>query len=311
MNNDNQNDIIEELDDEDEKTSQHEELVAVEHKVDDSRHDEDDDEDSRMAEDDEDREEIRKRRREEKAERAQRRKEAIARDKAELDLLRRQNEDLRHRMGVLETKSVSFEVSALDKQLNDAIEDAKAVEHIIAQAVEAGNGADVAKAMRIRDETMARVNQLSNAKNAYTQNATHQQQIKQNTPEPQIGHQLATDWIKANTWYDPNGGDERSKRVIEIDQSLTNEGYNPNSLTYWRELDKRVEAISSQPERKRGGPPVGSGREQAPRGSRNEVYISPERKNAMIEAGVWDDPVARQKYLKSYAKWDRENNSTR
>lgn len=309
MNNDNENDIIEELDDEDEKTAQHEELVAVETKAEDS-HDDDED-DARMAEDNDDREEVRRRRREEKAERAQRRKEAIARDKAELDLLRRQNEDLRHRMSALETKSVSFEVSAIDQQLNEAIEDAKAVEHIIAQAVEAGNGADVAKAMRIRDETMARVNQLTHAKNAYTQNAAHQQQIRQNTPEPQIGHKLATDWIRANTWYDPNGGDERSKKVIEIDQSLTNEGYNPNSLTYWRELDKRVEAATAQPERKRGGPPVGSGREQAPRSSRNEVYISPERKNAMIEAGVWDDPVARQKYLKSYAKWDRDNNSTR
>lgn len=310
MNTENQNEIIEELD-EDEKTAPQDELIVIEQKADDSHHDEDDDEDSRMSEDGDDREEIRKRRREEKAERAQRRKEAIARDKAELDLLRRQNEDLRHRMSALETKSVSFEVSALDKQLNDAIEDAKAVEHIIAQAVEAGNGADVAKAMRIRDETMARVNQLTHAKNAYTQNAAHQQQIRQNAPEPQIGHQLATEWIRANTWYDPNGGDERSKRVIEIDESLTKEGYNPNSLTYWRELDKRVEAINTQPERKRGGPPVGSGRDQAPRSSRNEVYISPERKNAMIEAGVWDDPVARQKYLKSYAKWDRENNSTR
>lgn len=311
MANDNQNDIIEELDDEDEKTAQSEELVVVETKAEDSRLDDDDEDDARMSEDGEDREELRRRRREEKAERAHRRKEAIARDKAELDALRKQNEELRYRMSALETKSVSFEVSAIDQQLNEAIEDAKAVEHIIAQAVEAGNGADVAKAMRIRDETMARVNQLSHAKNAYTQNAAQQQQIRQNTPEPQIGHQLATDWIKANTWYDPNGRDERSKRVIEIDQSLTNEGYNPNSLTYWRELDKRVDAISSQSERKRGGPPVGSGREQAPRSSRNEVYISPERKNAMIEAGVWDDPTARQKYLKSYAKWDRDNNSTR
>ena len=37
----------------------------------------------------------------------------------------------------------------------------------------------------------------------------------------------------------------------------------------------------------------------------NEVYISPERKEAMIEAGVWDDPETRQRYLKQYADYDR------
>jgi hypothetical protein len=36
------------------------------------------------------------------------------------------------------------------------------------------------------------------------------------------------------------------------------------------------------------------------------VYISPERKEAMIEAGVWEDPVLRNKYLKSYATYDKE-----
>jgi hypothetical protein len=27
----------------------------------------------------------------------------------------------------------------------------------------------------------------------------------------------------------------------------------------------------------------------------------------MIEAGVWDDPVARTRYLKAYQAYDREN----
>jgi hypothetical protein len=58
-----------------------------------------------------------------------------------------------------------------------------------------------------------------------------------------------------------------------------------------------------------GGPAVGSGREHAPTSTRKEIYISPERKAALQEAGVWDDPVLRQRYVKKYAEYDRANKS--
>ena len=38
-----------------------------------------------------------------------------------------------------------------------------------------------------------------------------------------------------------------------------------------------------------------------------EVHISRERRQAMEDAGLWEDPVLRSKYLKSYAAWDLEN----
>lgn len=34
------------------------------------------------------------------------------------------------------------------------------------------------------------------------------------------------------------------------------------------------------------------------------VYVSPSRKRAMVEAGVWDDPALRTKYLKAYQDYD-------
>ena len=36
------------------------------------------------------------------------------------------------------------------------------------------------------------------------------------------------------------------------------------------------------------------------------MSIHPAAKAAMIEAGVWEDPVLRNQYLKSYAKYDAE-----
>jgi len=57
----------------------------------------------------------------------------------------------------------------------------------------------------------------------------------------------------------------------------------------------------------RGGPAVGSGREHAPATTRKEIYLSPERKQALIDAGVWDDPILRMKYAKRYSEYDRAN----
>ena len=308
---------------EDDGDDDKEQYVAVEEqqqedeKVEASHDDDDEQEDSRLDADNEDREEIRRKRREEKAERAQRRKAAIERDKAELNFLRQQNEDLMRRVQNVEKFTHSTNVATITSRIQDALEEVRAAEHIIAEAVEAGNGADVAKAMRIRDEAMVKANQLQTYKQQIESRANQNLNPKpadaSKAPHAEnLAVKLATDWVKMNPWYDPSTSDEKSKKVLEIDKMLASEGYNPNNLEYWRELDRRVEAAGiTRRKSSQGGPPVGSGRSDSSRTGRNEVYISPERKQAMIDAGVWEDPAARQRYLKAYAKWDRENNSAR
>ena len=139
-----------------------------------------------------------------------------------------------------------------------------------------------------------------------------------------------------HSWWDPRGGDRDSQRVLSIDRSLVQEGYDPVSKDYWDELRSRIKEalptrfktfkgsstdsndeedadnIGNRRERDEGngkpknkGPQFRTGGRERPL-KKNEVYISPERKEAMIEAGVWDDSVLRSKYLKSYAKWDQE-----
>lgn len=294
-------------DDGDEK-EQNNEYVAVEQddeRVEAHADDGDDDgDDERLDADNEDREELRRRRREEKAERSQRRKAAIERDKNELAFLRQKTEEQERRLAAIEHRSASHDFASLNQRLKDTQEEVKAAEYVIAKATEAGNGEDVVAAMRVRDEAIDKLRQLSALRNR-----SQPAQEKRQQPEPQAPahQQLAQDWVKMNPWFDPQGSDERSKRVLQIDQTLTNEGYNPLSLEYWRELDKRV----GVDKKSRGGPPIGSGRERASAVSKNEVYISPERKQAMIDAGVWDDKNARQRYLKAYSEWDRNNNATR
>jgi len=319
--------LIEDDEDQESKSkSQEVEFVPVETQAADQDENDDDEggEDTRLSEDNEDREEIRRKRREEKADRAARRKEAIQRDKTELNFLRQRNEALEKRMSAVEMSAVANTISNIDSRLNDKIAEVRAAERIMGQAVEAGNGEDVAKALRIRDEAMKQVQQLQVMKHRQSQTANEIQQPQ--GPDPEIASH-AQQWVSKNSWYDPNGKTEESKIVLAIDQTLVEEGYNPKSEAYWQELDRRVakrlpnikggsdnddDGVSTARTGRRG-PPVGSTRDHAPSSSRQQVYISPERKQAMIDAGVWEDTVLRQRYLKQYAKWDRDNsnNATR
>ena len=288
----------------------------------DDDHEEGENEDERTAstaeEDDngDERDAIRERRRLEKLERKERRDQAIKRDKLELDFLRKRNDDLERRVTAQEQRAHQADLGTYDSQIASAAKEAEMAERVIAKAVEAGNGKDVAQAMRYRDQAMQKVQQLQFAKQQAAQQRPSGQQLDDMTMH------YANEFIKENPWYDSQGRDEDSAIVIAIDQSLAKDGYNPQSEEYWDELRKRAarrlpekfkpERQSSSRETReertpRGGPAVGSGREHAPASTRKEIYLSPERKQALIDAGVWDDPVLRMKYAKRYSEYDRAN----
>ena len=276
-------------------------------------HDDDDDDDidpdqpdkvSTAA--DEDREAIRERRRLEKIERKERRDKAITRDKVELGFLRKRNDELERRMSAQEQRALQGDLNNLDANIQAAMREADLSERVIAKAVEAGNGQDVAQAMRYRDQALAKVQQLNGYKQQVAQRPAQAPAIDSQT----MHHAKA--FLTENAWYDPAGRDEDSAIVLAIDQALAKDGFNPQTEEYWGELRKRAsrrlpERFSKDDRVARGGPAVGSGREHAPTSTRKEIYLSPERKQALVDAGVWDDPVLRMKYAKRYAEYDRNN----
>ena len=296
-------------DDEDDSKS---EYVAVDKPLED-----DDEEDNTLkssaeednASSDEDREAIRARRRDEKKDRKERRDKAIDRDKLELNFLRNRNDELERRVGAVESHAQQTNLGQIDQQIQQAINEVETAEKIIARAVEAGNGEDVAQAMRYRDQAMSKAQQLNNYKHQQTQQV-------QAPRQPQVASEIthyAKEFMEENTWYDPQGKDEDSAVVQAIDNKLAEEGYDPRTEEYWDELHDRVKRRLPEKfkaaRKPTGGPVVGSGREHAPVSTRKEIYISPERKSALQEAGVWDDPVLRQRYIKKYAEYDRANKS--
>lgn len=302
-------------------------IVEDESKLSQNADDDDDDQDDapvgRSDDDDgsdDEREAIRERRRQEKQERKMRRDEAIKRDKLELEFLRKRNDDLERRVSAQEQRAHKLDLSAFDAEISKATKEAEMADRVIAKAVAVGNGEDVTQAMRYRDQALARIQQLNLQKQQAAQQAPQPQQIDD------ITLTYAKEFIAENPWYDAQGRDEDSAIVIAIDQSLSKDGYDPRSADYWDELRRRAARRlperfgqkakrgatedRSEPRREpRGGPAVGSGREHAPASTRKEIYVSPERKQALIEAGVWDDPVLRAKYVKRYAEYDRQNRS--
>jgi hypothetical protein len=275
-------------------------------------------EDARLSNDDGDggdeRDSIRERRRQEKLDRKQRRDGARTRDKVELDFLRKRNDDLERRVSAQEQRTHSLDLGAFDGAITKAAQEAEMADRVIAKAVAAGNGEDVTQAMRYRDQALAKIQQLNYQKMQFGNQKPQPQQINEMTMH------YAQEFIKENSWYDAQGRDEDSAIVIAIDQSLAKDGFNPQTEEYWDELRRRAakrlperfdgEASRPEPKREpRGGPAVGSGREHAPATTRREIYISPERKQALIEAGVWDDAVLRNKYVQRYAEYDRQKRS--
>jgi len=243
-----------------------------------------------------------------------RRRAAIEHKERELAFLRAENEEFKRRLQSVEQQTNQFNLSAMDQRLNETTNELDTVNRIIAKAIEQGQGEDVAKALSIRDQLMEKQRQLAEAKRQ-----TESKPAEKPGKDPRIAA-YAKEWISENSWYDPSGRDEDSAIVKVIDQRLAQEGYNPASEDYWIELNNRVAKRlphkfqdepmqESKPKAKRGGPPVGGKREYAAPSSRKEVYISPERKQALIDAGVWDNPEERKRYIKRYAEYDRNSSS--
>lgn len=291
-----------------------EEAAQTEAPADDNE-DEDDDE-ARMgtSEDDSDDEIVdkTKKNRDSRVKRRQLQKAAKERADRELAYLRQQNSELMRRMSAVEGNTLTQNAAGVQQHLQQALAEARQAEQIMARAIEAGNGEDAATALRIRDEAKERAAQLSAYKDRFEAAA---KEATAPRADPRVTS-YAQQWLSANSWYDPQGRDEDSAITKAIDNSLAREGWDPASAEYWHELTRRVASRISDgtsdddgpraaPRRK--APPTGNTREYAPSSTKNEVVVTPERKQAMIDAGVWDDPVARKRYLKAYQEYDRNS----
>ncbi len=271
------------------------------------------------------------RRREENKTRRQRQKVARDRTDRELKFLRDRNEQLERRFSSLETevdaRVTGSEISTVDTSINKARSDMQLANQVIQQSIEQQDGKNLAEAMDHRDTIRDNLRDLEQAREYLSQEKVPSQQPPMQLDPRHVAH--AQSFMVDHDWWDPRGGDAQSRSVLQIDRDLAKEGFNPVTKEYWDELRQRVQADLPQhadaggdaddddagdgkdtgngkdPKRRSRGPEFRTGGRERPLG-KNEVYISPERKDAMIEAGVWEDPALRNKYLKAYATYDAQ-----
>jgi hypothetical protein len=268
---------------------------------------------------DEEREAIRRRRRAEKA----RKKENRDRDRLELNFLRQRNEQLERRQSELDSRVANGEMVLIDNKIAELDGQIREAERIQATAISQANGEAAAEASRIASDLRVGRNQLQILKQQRTAAA-------QARPQPMVDPQIqarAREWAEGHEWYDTNLRNSDSRVAKAIEDQMFQEGlYDPRSDDYWDKLDEKLakylphryengngrdrEEEEERPEREERRMPRGpqvrvGGRERPLR--KNEVYITADRKEAMIAAGAWDDPVLRDRYLKQFQKWDREN----
>lgn len=237
-----------------------------------------------------------------------------------LNHLTRQNEELLERLSSLEKKSHGSEIARINKAIEDQESRIHYAKQKMSEATSTGNGDLLANAQEMWFEARRSHEALANLKSRAVQPQ------KPNTiqaPDPML-QRHASEWMMNNSWYDPNGKDPDSRRALNEDQILADEGYDPRTAEYWEELDNRLQKYiphrytvdnDERPSQRTRPKSVvtSSGRESSPSnsGGRNAFHLSPERVRAMKDGGYWEDPEKRAKMIRSYALADKQSESNR
>jgi hypothetical protein len=279
------------------------------------RHDDDDEDEDNSGNEQETPEQRAERRREERKRRKERQRRAEAEAKAEIQRLREANEFLGSKMQQFEALALRNEARAVDQRMFEAKQRYAYAEQAHAEAIARGDGIGASNALRARDSAAAEYREAQHVQTrlmAIGQEPAPQQRPQ--GPDPRLVSK-AKAFIEKHAWIDPSGTkDEDSAVARALDIKLQADGYDPRTDEYWDALEQKLK--ERLPHRfkaaGRASPPVSGGMDRAGSGKR-PFYLSPERKKAIQDAGMWDDPAQRQKMIKRYADYDaqQKTNATR
>ena len=221
-----------------------------------------------------------------------------------LGLLQRQNQELMERLSVVERKTHGADMARYDKAMEDEQYRLKYAQQKMKEATDNSDGEAFTKAQELWYDTRRKLEAMNN----YKEQVAKAGSSESSPANPKLVR-LANDWMEANSWYDPEAGDEDTQIAKVIDKRLSAEGWNPATKDYWDELDNRLQKrlphryTRDTGENSRRSPRsvvTGSSRESS-RGNGSQFVLEPEQVRAMKDAGFWDDPEKRNKMIKRYA----------
>ena len=256
---------------------------------------------------DEDAEALREQKRLKRTRRKEYHRQVSTEKDVKLTLLERQNQQLLERLSVLERKSHGSDLARLDKAIADQNDRILFAKSKMSDATKTGNGELATSAQEMWFEARRQAEALQNLKKRAV---APQNPRTIQAPDPQL-QRHANNWMSNNPWYDPNGKDPDSRRALNEDSILADEGYDPKTAEYWAELDKRLQRVvphrytdeaDEKPRSRPRSAVTSSGREFASNnGKGNSFTLSPLQVRAMKDAGMWDDAEKRAKMIRRYA----------
>jgi hypothetical protein len=284
--------------------------------------DESDEEDSQLSDEDqqddeetdEEREKIREARREERKLKKELSKQREASAKHKISALEKRNEDLARRLAAVENTAASYQFAQLDKSIED---EATRVEYAKMKMLQAAQSNDVASQMEYLEQLTDAKQRLQQVQHYKKQQLEQAKTPKQNVPN-QISaevQQNATQWLKKNSWYDPQARDTDSRIAKVVDQELATDGWDPSDPEYWDELDNRLQSRlphrytskGGANTRRSAGPTASSRVANTATAKQGTITLSRDRVQAIKDAGAWDDTEKRNKMIRAYASYDRQN----
>jgi hypothetical protein len=196
-------------------------------------------------------------------------------------------------------------------------DEATRVEYAKMKMVQAAQAGDVAAQMEYLDQLTDAKQRLNEAQHYKKQQLEAAKSPKQNVPNPVSTEvqQNATGWLRKNSWFDPQARDTDSRIAKVVDQELVADGWDPADPEYWDELDNRLSARlphrytakGGNNQRRSAGPTASSRVANTASSKPGTITLSRERVSAIKDAGAWDDVTKRNKMIRAYAQYDRDN----
>ena len=262
---------------------------------------------------DDDREKIREARREERRLKKELAKQRDMTARNKISALEKRNAELAERLAKVESASASFQFAQIDKAIED---EATRVEYAKMKMLQAAQTNDAAAQVEYLEQLTEAKQRLQQAQHYKKQQLDAAKAPKQNVPTPMAEEvqRNATSWLRKNSWYDPEARDTDSRIAKVIDQELAQDGWDPADPEYWEELDNRLSARLPHRYTSKGGAatrragPTASSRVANAAGTKpGTITLSPQRVQAIKDAGAWDDVERRNKMIRAYAAYDRQN----
>ena len=282
------------------------------HDDEEAEHEAGDDEAAAEGETDEEREQIREARREERKLKKELKRQREISAKNKISALEKRNEELARRLAAVENTAVSYQFAQIDKSIEDEATKVEYAKMKLIQASQTGDATAQVEYLEQLTEAKQRLQQAQQYKKQQLEQAKAPKQNVPNTINTEV-QQNATKWLKKNSWYDPQARDTDSRIAKVIDQELVADGWDPSDPEYWEELDSRLSSrlphryTSKGGSNKRANPTQSSRVANTTSAKAGTIMLSRDRVQAIKDAGAWDDVERRNKMIRAYAQYDREN----